>query len=45
MSLYIITRNSADLEKAIISVERVKEYQEVVNETNIMTGKQMNEST
>ena len=45
MSLYIITRNSADLEKAIVSVERVKEYQEVVNETNIMTGKQMNEST
>ena len=45
MSLYWITRNSADLEKAIVSVERVKEYQEVVNETNIMTGKQMNEST
>ena len=41
MSLYIITRNSADLEKAIVSVERVKEYQEVDNETDIITGKLM----
>ena len=36
-----MTRMSADLEKAIVSVERVKEYQEVDNETDIMTGKQI----
>ena len=28
---------SADLEKAIVSVERIKEYQEVENEVDIMT--------
>ena len=38
-----MTRMSADLEKAIVSVERVKEYQEVDNETDIMTGKQINQ--
>jgi len=37
MSVYWLTRNSADLEKAIVSVERIKEYQEVVNEVDIMT--------
>ena len=41
MSIYWMTRMSADLEKAIVSVERVKEYQEVDNETDIMTGKQI----
>ena len=43
MSIYWMTRMSADLEKAIVSVERVKEYQEVDNETDIMTGKQINQ--
>ena len=37
MSVYWLTRNSADLEKAIVSVERIKEYQEVENEVDIMT--------
>ena len=33
---------SADLEKAVVSVERVNEYQKVDNETDIMTGKYKN---
>jgi len=45
MSIYWMTRMSADLEKAIVSVERVKEYQEVDNETDIMTGKSDSLST
>ena len=31
-----MTRMSADLEKAIVSVERVKEYQEVEHEVDVM---------
>ena len=35
-SVYWITRMSADLEKAIVSVERVKEYSEVASETDTL---------
>ena len=35
-SVYWITRMSADLEKAIVSVERVKEYSEVAGETDTL---------
>ena len=41
-SLYWGTKLSADLEKAVVSVERVNEYQKVDNETDIMTGKYKN---
>ena len=35
MSIYWLTRVSADVEKAIVSVERIKEYQEVEQETDL----------
>ena len=35
MSIYWLTRVSADVEKAIVSVERIKEYQEVEQETDV----------
>ena len=35
ISIYWLTRVSADVEKAIVSVERIKEYQEVEQETDV----------
>ena len=35
-SVYWLTKVSADLEKAIVSVERVKEYSEVPGETDTL---------
>ena len=45
MSIYWMTRMSADLEKAIVSVERVKEYQEVESEMDIVQSYQNDAST
>ena len=35
-SVYWLTKVSADLEKAIVSVERVREYSEVASETDTL---------
>ena len=45
MSIYWMTRMSADLEKAIVSVERVKEYQEVDKEVDVTVPYQQDSTT